>query len=313
MKKSPGRKQAHPSAPGKNPTHWAAVADWYDGLVGDEGSEYHREVIIPGILRFLEIPHSPPIKNQKSKIKNPSNILDLACGQGVLCRKLAALGHHVTGIDAAAPLIAAAQKHPHAGPPIRYLTADVTRLLDSAGHLAPGLAPASFNAITLILAVQNLSPLSPLWHACRALLRPAGALLIVMMHPCFRIPRQSDWHWQDDSAGGTQSRLIRRYLSSEKIDIQTHPGLAAHGKNTASTPHFHRPLQAYFNTLGNAGLLVDHLEEWPSHKISQPGPKKKALDRARDEIPLFLALRALNVTPAVPAVPTTPATPPPSA
>ena len=122
-------------------------------------------------------------------------------------------------------------------------------------------------------------------------------MIVVMMHPCFRVPRQSDWIWEDRGSGGVgeQGRVIKQYLSSSKVDIQTHPGLAAHGKDDSTTPHFHRPLQAYINTLGNAGLLIDHIEEWISHKVSQPGPKKAALDRARKEIPMFLAVRARKV------------------
>ena len=83
-----------------------------------------------------------------------------------------------------------------------------------------------------------------------------------MMHPCFRVPQHSDWHW--DPAKNHQSRLVSQYLTSATIDIQTHPGLAAHGKSDASTAHFHRPLQAYIHTLASAGLLTDHLAEWPN-------------------------------------------------
>lgn len=79
------------------------------------------------------------------------------------------------------------------------------------------------------------------------------------------------------------------------MEIQTHPGLAAHGKDESVTLHFHRPLQAYVNTLGNAGLLIDHMEEWTSHKTSPPGPRKAAIDCARKDIPMFLALRARKV------------------
>jgi 2-polyprenyl-3-methyl-5-hydroxy-6-metoxy-1,4-benzoquinol methylase len=288
------------SAGGGKTTHWGEVAEWYDALVGEEGSEYQREVILPGVVRMLE---GGEIENRKFKrekeLENGGGleILDLACGQGVLCRRLAALGHRVTGVDAAAELIAAACAREKAEPRgIRYEVADATRLMDESGFAA-GLGAESFDAVTLILAIQNMTPLSPVWRACRGLLKPGGVLILVMMHPCFRIPRQSDWHWEGAAGGGggTQARLVRQYLTSAPIAIQTHPGLAAHGRDASATTHFHRPLQAYINTLGNAGLLIDHIEEWTSHKKSQPGPRQAALDRARKEIPMFLALRGRKV------------------
>jgi SAM-dependent methyltransferase len=272
-------------------THWAEVADWYDKLVGDEGSEYHQHVVIPGVLRMLDLHEHPKSKTPKSK----PHILDLACGQGVLSRKLAEFHCSVIGLDAAAPLIDAANRRNESDHlPIRYAVADATKLLDAAGKPAVDIAPNSLDAITLVLAIQNITPLSPVWQGCRALLKPNAPLIIVMMHPAFRVPKQSDWIWEDRGGGGVgeQGRVIKQYLTSSKVDIQTHPGLAAHGKDASTTPHFHRPLQAYVNTLGNAGLLIDHMEEWISHKVSQPGPKKAALDRARKEIPMFLALRA---------------------
>jgi len=277
---------SRPSHPPVKETHWAEVADWYDKLVGDDGSEYHQHVVIPGVFRMLDVP------NKKL------HVLDLACGQGVLSRKLAEAGCTVLGIDAAAPLIEAARRRNQSeGLPITYHVADATKLVDDRNNLFPPLKPDSHDAITLILAIQNMTPLSPVWQACKAILKPGGSLIVVMMHPCFRIPKQSDWLWEDRGSGGVgeQVRTIKQYLTSSKVDIQTHPGLAAHGKSETTTPHFHRPLQAYINTLGNAGLLIDHIEEWISHKTSQPGPKKAALDRARKEIPMFLALRARKV------------------
>ena len=48
------------------------LAEWYDALVGDDGSEYQREVILPGVLRMLDI---------KKDTQKHLAILDLACGQ----------------------------------------------------------------------------------------------------------------------------------------------------------------------------------------------------------------------------------------
>lgn len=273
-------------APAGPETAWDRVAAWYDRLVGDEGSEHHRLVILPGVLRLLKASGAAP----------GARVLDLACGQGVLCRRLAREGYLVTGVDASPALLRAAVRRSRGvAPPIRYAAADVTRLLEADGRLTAGLEAGSFDAVTLVLAAQNLSPLSPVWEAGRAALKPWGRLIVVLLHPCFYVPRHSGWHWDPEAA--TQARLVGLYLTSHTVEVQVHPGLAARGLGSEVTPHFHRPLQAYVNTLGNAGLLVDHVEEWVSPKRSTAGAREQALDRARREIPLFLALRARKVVP----------------
>ncbi len=294
-------------ASGPPPAQWGAVADWYDQLVGDEGSEFHQRIILPGIVRMLrparreQAKQEPGLATEETSLR----ILDLACGQGVLCRHLAALGHRLVGVDIAEPLVAAARareaellsgdgesdeiEEPPVEIPvdaIQYLVADATKLPVGEGPLIE----RSFDAVAVVLAVQNFTPLSPVWQAAAKLLVPGGALIIVMMHPCFRIPQHSNWYW--DPERHIQSRTVDTYLGSLPVEIQTHPGRAAAGHGSASTTHHHRPLQAYINTLGSAGLLIDHLEEWASHKKSQSGVKQKELDRSRKEIPMFMALRA---------------------
>ena len=279
-------KTTPPPAPRRpEETHWGDVALWYDKHVGDEGSEYHREVILPGVLRLLNL---DKITSGKPRL------LDIACGQGVLCRALAKEGCQVVGLDAAAELIAAAKRR-NSGDnlSIDYRVADATKLIEGIGKTADGLRPGSFDAVTIVLSIQNMTPLSPVWHAVWSLLKPKGTLVVVMMHPCFRIPRHSDWLWQEKSS--QQQRVVSQYLSSAEVSIVTHPGDAARGLGSSTTTHFHRPLQAYINTMGNAGLFVDRLDEWTSHKVDQAGPKKAAMDKAREEIPLFLALRARKI------------------
>jgi hypothetical protein len=117
-----------------------------------------------------------------------------------------------------------------------------------------------------------------------------GRLVIVMMHPCFRGHKCTAWGW--DEAGRVQYRRVDRYLVPRKEPIVTHPG----SDPTHYTWSFHRPLQAYVKALRNAGLFVDALEEWPSHKTSEPGgPRSAAENLARKEIPMFLALRAVKI------------------
>ncbi len=62
----------------------------------------------------------------------------------------------------------------------------------------------------------------------------------------------------------------------------------------AQTVSFHRPLQGYVKNFVNAGFLLRRMEEWTSHKKSEPGPRQKAENQARKEFPLFLMIEAAN-------------------
>jgi len=265
----PKRKQRPPSRrPGTADatTDWHGVHEWYDRLVGDAGSEYHQHVVIPGAVRLL----AP---------KPGDAMIDVACGQGVLCRALAERGVEVTGIDAAAGLIRAARER---GPEsIRYQVGDARELTAfSENH---------FDAAACVLAIQNINPIQPVCEGVARLLKPFGRFVIVMMHPAFRGPKETSWGW--DQAKGSQFRRVDRYLLPRKTPITTHPGSAP----DVYTWTFHKPIEAYVKSLRNAGLLIDALEEWPSHKTSEPGPRAAAENAARKEIPMFLALRGVKI------------------
>jgi ubiquinone/menaquinone biosynthesis C-methylase UbiE len=266
----------------KHTTSWSDVASWYDQYVGQDGSPFHQEVILPGVEKLLRIPKDPI---------TPFTLLDLACGQGVLQRYLQHPHVHHVGMDISESLISLAKKR-SLDARHRYVHGDATMLINHDGSLNYGFQDATFDAVTILLAIQNISPLSALWKGIKRLLKPDGKCIIVMMHPSFRIPKASSWQWNDKEK--RQERIVWSYLSSHEIPITSNPGNAL---ESTTTIHFHRPLQAYVNTLGNAGLLIDHLEEWVSHVAEQTGVKSDALLHAKKEFPMFLALVARNVAP----------------
>jgi hypothetical protein len=112
----------------------------------------------------------------------------------------------------------------------------------------------------------------------------------VLTHPAFRIPRQSGWGRDEDRK--LLFRRVDRYLSPLKIPIDMRPFKLPEQQVTWT---YHRPIQTYVNSLAEAGLWTNALEEWPSPRASQPGPTARAENRARGEFPLFLALRAVLV------------------
>lgn len=266
-KRPRGGKVAPPRADAAAEASWDHVASWYDSVAAERGTEFQQEVIVPGALRLLELPPG-------------SKVLDLACGQGSVSRALHQSGAQVTGVDLSRQLIQIARKRsPRA---IRYLVGDARRLDSLPGQ--------SFDAAVCILAAQNIDPIKPVFAECARLLRPGGCLVMVISHPAFRIPRQSSWHW--DEKRKLLCRLVDRYLAPLKIPVDIRPFRQPGQKLTWT---YHRPLQNYINGLSAAGLWINALEEWPSHKVSQPGPMARAENRARAEFPLFLALRAARV------------------
>ena len=246
-------------------TSWHDVGKWYNAAVGEEGHYYHQSVIIPNVLKLLNF-----------STHASSSLLDLACGQGVLSRHLPPTVSYV-GIDAAPSLIKAAQAHSK-GSTQQFIKGDITKSLR--------LQHPPFSHAAIILALQNLEHPLHVFKNAHHCLQPGAILVIVINHPCFRIPRQSSW--KIDPEQKVQYRRIDRYMTPMTIPIQTHPGK---GKESPQTLSFHHPLSDYSRWLNEAGFVIELIEEWCSTKISKGGAAKME-NRSRKEIPLFLAIKA---------------------
>ncbi len=254
---------------------WGRVASWYDEHVGDAGGDFHEHVVLPGTLRLL---------GRGDAGVAGMDVLDIACGQGVLCRQLAERGARPVGVDASKELVDRARTR---SPELPFHVGDA-RELSRAAWLAEG----SFDAAACLLALSNIQPIRPVFEGVATGLRAGGRFVLVVNHPAFRGPKETHWGWDDDA--GVQYRRVDRYLLPRKAPIVAHPGRR---DDATYTWTYHRPIEAYVKALAQAGLLVDALEEWPSHRVSQPGARAAAENRARKEIPMFLAIRAIKPPP----------------
>ncbi len=257
----------------KHTTSWGGVADWYSSYLETTEDSYQNRVILPNLLRVLAL--KPGMK-----------IIDIACGQGFFSREFAAAGAEVVASDLAQSLITHAKKlsdNPAkrgsgalSAPTIRYYVAPA----DNLNFTKSGL----FDAATIVLAIQNIKNIDGTFAEAKRVLKPGGKLIMVLMHPAFRIPGHSSWGFDDEKQ--EQYRRVDAYLSSQKAELLVHPGK----KDSPKTTSYHRSLQDFSKALFKAGFSITRLEEWISHKQSQSGPRQKTEDTSRKEIPMFLML-----------------------
>lgn len=243
------------------PSGWDSVAHWYQGWVGEHGSDHHQKLAIPAVLDLLNL-------------QQGEQVLDVGAGHGVLAPYVAREGAVYTGVEVSPKLLRAArQLHGTHG---RFLQGD-------ARHLAQNrtLLPTSFDAVVFLLSIQDMNPLESVLRSAAWVLKPQGRIVILMTHPCFHIPRQSGWGY--DESRRLQYRRIDHYLTPLSVPMKAYSG-----NQGGVTMSFHRPLGDYINGLAAQGLLVDSVREITTYKQG----RTKAEREANTEIPVFLALRA---------------------
>lgn len=247
-------------------TSWQSVSKWYDDSVGSEGHYYHKQIILPNLHKIFDFAHCAD-----------ASLLDVGCGQGVFSRTLP---EHVAyhGIDVSKSLIQSAKKQ-------RLFLSHQFSLVDATKPFQ--LEKTDFSHALILLALQNMEDPRQVIMNVKNHLRKNGTLVIVLNHPCFRIPRQSSW--QIDTANKIQYRRINRYLCPLKIPLHMHPGK---GKDSEVTWSFHFPLSFYSSILKEAGFAIVSIEEWVSDKQSE-GKHAAMENRCRKEFPLFLSLQCL--------------------
>jgi hypothetical protein len=107
------------------------------------------------------------------------------------------------------------------------------------------------------------------------------------------VPRQSGWGW--DAARKLRYRRIDHYLTPLAVPMKSYAANPQAGDQKGASRSFHRPLHSYVNELAAQGLWLNALNEIPTYKRTRGKKRADAENRANDEIPLFLALRAVKM------------------
>src|SRR5579872_1790964 len=247
---------------------WSANAEFWDERMA-EGNDFFRLLVWPAVERLLQ-----PAAGER--------LLDVACGNGLTSRRLAAAGARVTAIDFSAAMLDLARRRPGASD-IEYLPVDAT----SEDALA-ALGAAAFDGALCNMALMDMAEIAPLMRALAAILRPGGRFVFSVVHPCFNNPACVQMGELEDRAGElvtTYSVKVSRYLTPF-----TQPGLAMHDQ---PVPHlyFHRPLHALLAPALDAGLVLDGIEEAAFPPDNTGGTTPLSWNGRFSEIPAVLVVR----------------------
>ena len=246
-------------------TAWEQQGKWYNKLVGPKGHYFHEHVVLPGVNRMLSL-------------QKDSRVLDIGCGQGIFGKSISPEIMYV-GLDLSQSLIQFAKQADHSSHHT-YLVADATKPFP--------LSEKTFTHAVALLSLQNIEQIDVTVKEVAAALRAGGRFVFVINHPSFRIPKQSGWGIREENK--LQYRYVQAYMSSMKIPITMHPG----DRPAEITWSFHHPLSYYSQLLKQHGFVIEAIEEWVSDKVSV-GPAAKSENRARSEIPLFMAVSAIKL------------------
>jgi 2-polyprenyl-3-methyl-5-hydroxy-6-metoxy-1,4-benzoquinol methylase len=219
---------------------WEQSAAFWDERIG-EGNDFVELLIWPATERLLQL-------------RPGEQLLDVACGNGLYARRMAAVGAQVVAFDFAETMIAHARARTteHAER-IDYRVLDAT---DEAALLA--LGEHRFDAAICQMALFDMAEIEPLMRAIARLLRPAGRFIFSVIHPCFNSPHVAHVAEMEDRAGD----IVTVY--SVKVFNYIRPTMA-HAAALRGQPKpqfvFHRPLHVLLGTGFDAGFVLDGLEE----------------------------------------------------
>lgn len=248
-------------------TTWEALASWYDEKQGDSGDLWHRTLIDPPLLTVIGDPRG-------------KTVLDVACGNGYIARKLARDGARVVGIDASAPVIERARAREIREPlGIVYHVAD-------AGNLSM-LSDATFDLVVCNMALMDIEDAEAAIREVARVLVGGGRFVASLSHPCFDQGPSSTWLIERFFRTTNVWRKIARYR--HPFADETPWGIE---DRTAATIGYHRPMSWYARVLRDAGFLIRSLEE--------PEPTKEFIEGSPQgpyvvEIPLHLVIEAVKV------------------
>jgi SAM-dependent methyltransferase len=206
-----------------NEALWEQHAGWWQREFSGGADPEYEEQILPLIARHL---------------RGARRVLDIGCGEGQVARRIAALGAEVVGVDPTPSQVSVARAR--AGGPC-YARARGEALPCGSG---------AFDAVVLCLALEHIDAFEAAICEAARVIEPGGRFVLLLCHPLLQAPGSG---WVDDQIVGEHYWRVRAYLGDDTVVDNVAPGV--------DLLFIHRPLSRYVHAMGEAGLLIDDMEE----------------------------------------------------
>jgi SAM-dependent methyltransferase len=207
-----------------------------------------------------------PILASFLDVQPGQQILDIACGNGLTSRGLAALNAQVIAFDFSANLIKKARAHSTGYQSlITYHVIDATneqQLLSLCGQL--------YDSALSNMALFDMADLEPLFRTLPKLLKPYGTFVFSLMHPMFN--NASSTHVMEEIDDKGEIKTLYSVKVSRYMTPYHAKGLALRNQPKPQM-YFERPLQYYLNLGFQNGFVLDGFEERafpPNHPQTSP-------------------------------------------
>jgi len=234
---------------------WERHAGWWQRAFASGSEPEYEEQVLPIVDRHLT---------------GARRVLDIGCGEGQVARGVAGLGAEVVGFDPAMSQVREARTRA-SGP--RYARARAEALPCRSG---------SFDAVVVCGVLEHVDAFEHAIREVARVLERGGRFVLVLGHPLLQSPRSG---WVDDHMVGEHYWRVGAYLPDHAEVAEVAPGV--------SLRFVHRSLSRYVHAMGQAGLLIEDMEEPPppATLLSEEWTFPEA-----STIPRMLVMRARRVS-----------------
>ena len=204
------------------------IAEWYDAWLGPEDDVRHDFLVA-----------AEELMGDVAGLR----VLDLACGQGRVARRLAELGARVTGVDLSARLLEIARRYEAEEPRgVEYRHGDA--------HTLEGVPDGGFDGVLCYMALMDIPDLDAALGSAARVLRPGGWFVFAILHPCYNSPPSGELATPQGWV-----RTVRGYWEEGYWRSETRTG------PPGKVGSFHRTLSTYVDALADVGLVLERIRE----------------------------------------------------